>query len=274
MTSNFYGFGGCSNTKRYFLDKVKNASVAYSLRKLKKIATNCIRVRRDSDNLESDIGFAGNIIDIPSLLSFVGSGSGYLTKVYDQSGNNNHSIQSTAASQPRIVNSGVIDININALFNGTSSTMRTTASAIMNPSNTMSHLFKIAVPASNSGYKRLLTYFANSTNYLTIGLYGLLLYFAPCINNVTSQNMMASNLSTNTWYNTIFTFNNGIIGINLNNKQVALQSDTPYSLANGNTGLYLGSRQGVDTFTNVNFSEYIMFNSVLSSYEIDIYNRG
>jgi hypothetical protein len=95
------------------LDIVKNAVAAYSLRKLKATATKAIRIRRSSDDSELDIGFVGIHLDIISLLSFIGSYSGYVTTWYDQSGNNNNAIQTSKIAQPRLVNNGVIDVDIN-----------------------------------------------------------------------------------------------------------------------------------------------------------------
>lgn len=64
------------------------------------------RVRRSSDNTEQDIAAATNGDDVPSLLTFVGSGSAYLTKWYDQSGHAIDLIQATTTKQPRVVDSG------------------------------------------------------------------------------------------------------------------------------------------------------------------------
>jgi len=89
------------------------ASAAYGLRRLRRLYTGfCIRVRRSSDNAQLDIGFdsQGNL-DISALLAFVGTGSGFVTIWYDQSGNGRHAIQTTPESQPRIVNNGVIEIS-------------------------------------------------------------------------------------------------------------------------------------------------------------------
>ena len=55
------------------LDLFPNASVGYSLRKLRIGATNSIRVRRNVDNAEQDIGFSGNNLDTNSMLNFVGA---------------------------------------------------------------------------------------------------------------------------------------------------------------------------------------------------------
>jgi hypothetical protein len=82
---------------------------AYSIRKLKSTYTgSALRVRRTSDNAQQDIGFVANSLDTTALTTFVGSNSGYVTIWYDQSGNNNHISQSTAASQPLIVTSGSV----------------------------------------------------------------------------------------------------------------------------------------------------------------------
>lgn len=83
---------------------------AYSVRQLStSYAGSAVRVRRSSDNTEQDVGFVGNVLDTASLLSFVGSGSGFVTKWYDQSGNGRDIAQTTVGSQPRIVNAGTID---------------------------------------------------------------------------------------------------------------------------------------------------------------------
>jgi hypothetical protein len=69
-----------------------------------------IRVRRNSDNTELDIGYtATGVLDSAALLAFVGANSGYVVKFYDQSGAGNHFVQATAGKQPRIVATGVFD---------------------------------------------------------------------------------------------------------------------------------------------------------------------
>ena len=92
------------------LETYSGAAAAYSLRKLRNgYVGNAIRVRRSSDNTEQDIAFNNSGgLDTVSLLAFVGSGNGFVTTWYDQSGFNNHSSQTTAANQPNIVNAGVL----------------------------------------------------------------------------------------------------------------------------------------------------------------------
>lgn len=79
-------------------------------RRLKNAYTGpLIRVRRTSDNTEQDIAQTANkVLDEASLLTFVGAGDGYITKVYDQSGLVADMAQAVVANQPRIALSGVV----------------------------------------------------------------------------------------------------------------------------------------------------------------------
>lgn len=105
----------------FFLQTFPNALVAFSLRRLNYDYTGpLITVRRSSDNTQKDI----YTLNDSSLQSFVGSSSGFVSKWYDQSGNDNHLTQTTTANQPRIVNSGIIDKSGNkpSLFFSTGAT--------------------------------------------------------------------------------------------------------------------------------------------------------
>lgn len=86
------------------LDTYGNASAAYSVRQLRTGQTYCMRVRRDSDDAEQDIGFDGNgDLDLSALATFVGSGNnGYVRTWYDQSTAGEDAQQSTPAKQPQI----------------------------------------------------------------------------------------------------------------------------------------------------------------------------
>lgn len=94
------------------LDETVNSTVAYSVRKLSSAYTGyCMQVRRSSDNALLDIGFtAGGDLDKSSLLAFVGTDDGFVVIWYDQSGNNKNLTQASNAKQPRIVNSGNIEL--------------------------------------------------------------------------------------------------------------------------------------------------------------------
>lgn len=98
-----------SYVKPLLLDLYPNATVAYSLRKLRATYTgSAIRVRRSSDNAEQNIGFVNNVLDTTSLLTFCGVGNGFVTIWYDQSEVGNNATQVTTTAQPTIVNSGTL----------------------------------------------------------------------------------------------------------------------------------------------------------------------
>ena len=88
-----------------------SAAADFSVRRLRSAYTgSLLRVRRSSDSTEQDIGatVAGNL-DTAALTSFCGSASCYVSTWYDQSGGGRNATQSTAASQPRIAASGVLE---------------------------------------------------------------------------------------------------------------------------------------------------------------------
>ncbi len=85
---------------------------AYSTRRLRSGYTGAsIRVRRDSDNSEMDIGFdsLGNL-NTSELSSFASTNSCFVTIWYDQSGNGRNAVRSVTTTQPRIVNSGIVEL--------------------------------------------------------------------------------------------------------------------------------------------------------------------
>ena len=105
------------------LDSFPGAQAAYSLRKMSSAYTgSCLTVRRSSDNATTNIGFYRYTIDTDAILRFVGSGNGFVTTWYDQSGNGVNAIQGTAGSQFNIATSGSLhyegnDVVMNAATN-------------------------------------------------------------------------------------------------------------------------------------------------------------
>lgn len=71
-----------------------------------------VRVRRSSDDVEQDVGFATGTkrLDTTALLAFVGGGSGYVTRWYNQGSEGYYVGQGAMASQPRIASAGVVDL--------------------------------------------------------------------------------------------------------------------------------------------------------------------
>lgn len=118
--------GTCATTCTYPLDTVEQPVVAYSLRRLRSgYSGPLIRVRRSSDNTEQDISAVstgcGVALDTSALTTFVGASSAFVKTWYDQSGNARHATQTTAGSQPRIVNAGTVETKFGQtmiFFNG------------------------------------------------------------------------------------------------------------------------------------------------------------
>jgi hypothetical protein len=82
-------------------------AAAYSLRSFDSAADpNVVNVRRSSDSATSD--FKASEVSDGTLTTWVGSGNdGHVTKWHDQGGTN-HAAQAAAASQPKIVDGGVL----------------------------------------------------------------------------------------------------------------------------------------------------------------------
>lgn len=120
------------------IDTYTEATAAYSLRKVRNdYSGGSIVVRRSSDNTTASVGFtSGGELDTAGLLSFCGSGDGFVQTWYDQAASNNL-VQSSTSAQPQIVASGAV-VTLNGKpavdFNGTSHYMDK-ASVTLNPSS-------------------------------------------------------------------------------------------------------------------------------------------
>lgn len=113
----FYQFGGSEQVSSYILDLYPQI-IGYSFRKLRTIPTLGIRVRRSSDNAETDILLpSSGIIDGSSILSvggdlstWKGASSLFVVTLYNQgTGGSTYDLtQSTASKQPQIANTSTI----------------------------------------------------------------------------------------------------------------------------------------------------------------------
>jgi hypothetical protein len=152
------GFRAPSGLTPLLLDTYSGAAAAYSLRKLRTAYTgNAITVRRSSDNTSQQIGFDANgNLDTTALTTFVGAGNGFVSTWFDQSGNGRDLTQATAANQPRIVNSGVIEI-----LNGKAG-LYNSSSSVTSP-NRMSANFGTTLSQPNT------MFILGSSNFVTGG---------------------------------------------------------------------------------------------------------
>jgi hypothetical protein len=220
-------FVSAAPTSSYLLDNYGGASTAYSLRKLSSTYTgNAIRVRRSSDNTEQNIGFDANgNLDTTSLLSFVGAGNGFVTIWYDQSGNTNNMLQTTANLQPKIVSSGVVNTT------NSKPSIRFQSSGLYNTQPTFSapiSIFSVINNNSTSGSNYFIYSNANTTETYgtTIGLvnsgwriqsagggvqtYGL--NSGEIFGSKVISTVMASNSAWDLFLNNTESFNSSIVG--------------------------------------------------------------
>lgn len=246
------------------LDDYPSAEAAYSLRALNSAYTGAaIKVRRSSDNSEQDINLLyDGSLNTDSLLDFVGSGSGYVTTWYDQSGNGINANQSSASKQPIIASSGVIstlngkptmqfissfvmDLNLTQypFTSGGSATEKSIFAVAENNATANQNLYNIAdtrdIYAITYNRSANNTYAFLGANYGTIG------------GNITGQNIISSlaiSPSSKTFNNTVEGVSSNLVRANFND-------------------ISIGSRGGSYPMDG-NIQEMIMYESDQSS------NRG
>jgi hypothetical protein len=110
------------------------AAAAYSLRRLFASYNGpAVRIRRSTDNVEADLYMdAGrNIISIngtsqTDLTAWLSGATAFVTTWYDQSGGQNHAIQTVLSQQPTFVNGEIVFDGVTQIFNSTGPANRMT----------------------------------------------------------------------------------------------------------------------------------------------------
>ena len=95
-------------SSQFAYDDTPNIAAAYGMRRLRNAYSgSLLRLRRSSDNAESDFGYTANgDLDTAAIATWLGADSGYFTTWYDQSGSGYNATQTTANSQPLYVANG------------------------------------------------------------------------------------------------------------------------------------------------------------------------
>jgi hypothetical protein len=108
ITAHHNVFGRRENSVPLLLDTYP-ADTAFSLFKIRTAYSgNCLRVLRSTDLATLDIGFVGGVLDTATMLSFIGSATGYVDRWYSQIGSN-FAVSNVVVDMPRIVNAGVLE---------------------------------------------------------------------------------------------------------------------------------------------------------------------
>jgi len=128
-TAAFASAGAAPPAQAFLIDDVgQSALSAVSVRKLKSDYSGfCMRIRRQSDNAETDIGFdAVGMLDVQAIATFCGTARGFVKTWYDQSGNSAHYTNSVISTQPYIYQPSTGGVFTDALGNyGVISTVNT-----------------------------------------------------------------------------------------------------------------------------------------------------
>jgi len=91
----------------FLLDTYPGAEAAYGLNQLKSTATLCCTIQRaDGDTL--DVGFSAGDFDSSSAGTFVSTGDGWITRLYDQTGNGYDLTATDTTKAPQVYISGTL----------------------------------------------------------------------------------------------------------------------------------------------------------------------
>ena len=266
-----------AKAKKYILDKISGSVAAYSTRLLKAsfIGQNVVEVRRSGDNAIS--GFKANEITDGTLAAWANAngGDGFVATWYDQSGEDNDAEQATAANQPQIVDSGVVqDIE----YDGANDYTETPDDNSLDITDAITVSMWIKV-ASFPNYSAILTKTGSTEwdDYVGLVLEGndIRLF----VNAWSTNYAEFTNLSTNTWYHIVGTYDK-----NAESDQIKIYVNdaegTPdtYStnISVNNDPLVLGISGDDSSYPfDGKISNAIIFNKALSEAEItQIYNEG
>lgn len=248
------------------LDTYSGAAAAYSAaRRLSSTYTgSLIRVRRSSDNTEQDIGYNGsNVLDETALTTFVGANDGFITTLYDQSGNSVNTTQTTAANQPKIVSSGTVN-KVNSkpafTFNGTSSSMTFGSNPFYNK-NAYS-MFAVAKYSSNNAWYNMII--SNSDFDIEIRRAAAQDYM-QFIMGGTSGTAPTSSIAINNLQRIFAFYRNSNVEAKAYINNTLDGTITPNSNNIANTTLYLGSRGGSSLNFDGNMQEIIIYGTSQSA---------
>jgi hypothetical protein len=257
--------GSISGAVPLLLDVYPNAALAYSMRKMRTLYTgDAIRVRRSSDNTETNIGFTalGNL-DTSSLTSFCSGTNGFVTTWYDQSGNSRNATQTTASLQPQIVSSGAI-INVNSKpciqFDGSNDIMKFIGSGTSS-SNT---LFVLSKSNNNSASYQTITSIGNITPATAFAY----LYFGAAGNDARAiySDVLTSLDGARTLVQELVTINavSTTISMLVNNSSVSLTNNTRVLTTNLNDVQIGNDTQYNDPF-NGSIQEVVLYTTAQTS---------
>ena len=244
-------------------DAIPSIAAAYGMRRLRSLYTgNLLRLRRDSDNAESNFGYtAAGDLDTAAIATWLGAASGYVTTWYDQSGNGYNAVQTTAANQPLYVASGQNGKPVGR-WDGIND-------SLIVASITLPTFFSLLVAAKFTTAKPLLIeHSVNAANNDGFFLYGSnndMVKIRRGIGNIHSVPGLLSWMTAN--WSVVSAVYDGTHLVRRN--AVAATNGTPTGTAlsnsNATAGLYIGSRAGTSVFGQGDLAELVIGNIAWSA---------
>jgi len=181
-------------------------------------------------------------------------GAGLVETWYDQSGNNNHATQATAANQPKIVDAGSL-LTAGVTFDGGDSLSVSGEPVITASSSGVYSTFSVqTIATSEEGYL-----YGNASTSNGSSLYATTSTFAA-----TNKTSTLDNISRSSGQNLLSAvYNNGDAGLLVNGAGTMTDTGT-YNFSAGTSDFIIGNRNGGSasaTFLTGSINEIIVYNS-------------
>lgn len=169
------------NKPERLLDGISNLECVVGLyNRVTGYSGNCFKLRRSSDNAESDFGFVNDFVDVAAITTWAAGSNLFIRTFYDQSGNSDFQ-QATAGNQMQFFLTGGGDDNLQPYVN-----MTTAANTQMSRSSSMTSadLFKIYAVGKQTVDTGVLMACGGSTNYVSFGVNGTAVYLLKVVASV------------------------------------------------------------------------------------------
>lgn len=229
------------------LDLVTGAAAAYSLRKLRTAyAGAAVRVRRSSDNAEQDIGFSGVDFDAGAFSAFIGGGSGFAAKWYDQTPNARDLVQSIALSQPQVMESTTLAGKYALSYDGSDDLIGANVGTFSQPNTLFAQVNWLSIPG---GYAIWFDSNQNTFTYVArVGAGGGELYLG-------ASRSLSATIPTNSIWSVLMDGNNSNVWIN------NVSAGGAPNGANGINGVRFGAARNNSSPANVEITDAILYNA-------------
>jgi len=255
----------------FLLDQYPGAFSAFSIsRKLRFAYTGAaIQVGRLSDGVTLDIGFVNNVLDLTTLTTFIGAGSGSVTKIYDQSGNANDAVSGGYLISPLIINSGsLITLNTKPAVEITiSKSYYTFPTASANNNITVLGISKRR-NINQTGMS-----FGNNGNMAFYGSNSGNVDVHADINNLFNYRYTNTGVDVSTIAQLNSVYIGSVITAFINDQPLSFTTSGQLGTSIGNGFTNIGYANFNAQFSEINFSEAIFYNSNQVSNRIGINNN-